>query len=160
MVTAKKPISDTQNPPCPTNQTGYHLISNSCFFFEEKKLTWENAKTGCKDKFDGGGKLFEPKSLVENKMVYDVVNPIHNLHNNEGAWVGVDDFKHESSFRYSSTGLAISFKIPWFGRPFNGGRGPRYNCILLHNNPGTSNHGKWLDYDCSNKEVSICQPDM
>ena len=45
------------------------------------QLTWENAKEGCKDKFVGpnGGRLFEPMTLAENKLVYDVAKAILNL---------------------------------------------------------------------------------
>ena len=47
----------------------------------QTQLTWENAKEGCKDKFVGanGGRLFEPITLAENKLVYDVAKAILNL---------------------------------------------------------------------------------
>jgi hypothetical protein len=47
----------------------------------QTQLTWENAKEGCKDKFVGpdGGRLFEPSTLAENKLVYDVAKAILNL---------------------------------------------------------------------------------
>ena len=47
----------------------------------QTQLTWENAKEGCKDKFIGpdGGRLFEPMTLAENKLVYDVAKAILNL---------------------------------------------------------------------------------
>ena len=47
----------------------------------QTQLTWENAKEGCKDKFVGpdGGRLFEPMTLAENKLVYDVAKAILNL---------------------------------------------------------------------------------
>ena len=47
----------------------------------QTQLTWENAKEGCKDKFVGpnGGRLFEPMTLAENRLVYDVAKAILNL---------------------------------------------------------------------------------
>ena len=47
----------------------------------QTQLTWEKAKEGCKDKFVGpdGGRLFEPMTLAENKLVYDVAKAILNL---------------------------------------------------------------------------------
>ena len=47
----------------------------------QTQITWEKAKEGCKDKFVGpnGGRLFEPMTLAENKLVYDVAKAILNL---------------------------------------------------------------------------------
>ena len=107
-----------------------------------------------KNKFPAGGKLFEPMTLAENKLVYNTANPIFNLQS-VGAWIGVTDASQEGSFKYDSNNSPVSFNIPWYGGGYNGKRGTSINCILLHKNPG-----KWLDYVCSSSWSSICEPNV
>ena len=63
------------------------MIGNSCYFFEKTKLTWENAKIGCRNKFAVGGKLFEPKSLEESKTVWEIAKSI--ITGRPVFWIGV-----------------------------------------------------------------------
>ena len=51
------------------NQKPNHKwISGQCFYFEEQKMTFDDAQANCAEK---GGKLFEPKSNVQCKLVQD-----------------------------------------------------------------------------------------
>ena len=136
----------------------YHMLNNKCYFFEKTRVTWEKAKEGCKNKFPAGGKLFEPMTLAENKLVYNVAKPIFNLQT-YGAWIGVTDASQEGSFNYDSNDSPVSFNIPWYGVPYggtwNGKGGTSKNCILVHEDPG-----KWMDNDCSYSCYSICEPNV
>ena len=58
----------------------------------------------------GGGRLFEPKTLTENKLVYEVAKNIIDLHTN-GAWIGVTDKSEEGSFKYDSNDSPVSFRF-------------------------------------------------
>ena len=58
--------------------------------------------------FLGGGRLFEPKTLTENRLVYKVAKNIIDLRTN-GAWIGVTDKSFEGSFKYDSNGSPVSF---------------------------------------------------
>ena len=143
---------DLQTPPCPTSEPNYHLIDNKCYFFEKTYATWEKAKEGCKNKFPAGGKLFEPMSLAENKLVFDAARPILGLQGN-GAWIGVIDASQEGSFKYDINNSPVSFNIPWLAG--YGKRGTGSNCIIIHQDPG-----KWIDYTCSSSFPSICEPNV
>ena len=126
-------------------------MENKCYFFEDTKLTWEKAKLGCSDKFVGGGKLYEPRSMTTFKKIYKVAKPILSLSSTMAAWLGVDDLAQEGSFAYSSSGLPFSLEVDWssgYGR-----KGSSNNCILVAYDPP-----KWLDYSCQDEWRSICEP--
>jgi len=145
---------DSQTPPCSTSEPNYHLIDNKCYFFEKTSATWEKAKEGCKNKFPAGGKLFEPMTLAENKLVFNAasINTVFSAYGN--FWIGVTDTAQEGSFRYDSNSSPVSYNMPWYDG--YGKRGTRKYCVLVHTDPG-----KWLDYPCSSLEYrSICEPNV
>merc|ERR1712223_338830 len=41
---------DTDIPPCPTEDSRYHMADNKCYFFEKTKMTWQKAKENCQGK--------------------------------------------------------------------------------------------------------------
>ena len=110
---------------------------------------------------DSGLALFEPMSLAENKMVYDVLTTIYN---NTFAhitphipyiepWIGVDDLDNDGSFTYTGSGLAILFNIPWYKFTFNRKPGPYY-CVAI------TLDSKWVNAGCLLSLPSTCQPDV
>ena len=62
-----------QIPPttlCPTDEGNYLEIDGQCFYFETQNLGYPEAKANCaKNKFSGGGRLFEPMTLAENEKI-------------------------------------------------------------------------------------------
>ena len=62
-----------QIPPttlCPTDEGNYLEIDGQCFYFETQNLGYPEAKANCaKNKFSGGGRLFEPMTLGENEKI-------------------------------------------------------------------------------------------
>ena len=62
-----------QIPPttlCPTDEGNYLEINGQCFYFETQNLGYPEAKANCaKNKFSGGGRLFEPMTLGENEKI-------------------------------------------------------------------------------------------
>jgi hypothetical protein len=142
---------------CSSGSPGYHLVGNKCIYLEKTSLTWENAKKGCKDKFSGGGRLYEPLSLQENNDVYAIVKPLNPTN---VFWIGVDDLSQEGSFTYSSSGSRIPFSLPWYSGW--GSMGSSNNCILLYEGKKESDgtKGSWLDYTCVNTYPSVCEPEL
>ena len=164
--TGNQVLQNNQTPSikCPTNSSGYYLVGNKCIYFEQTDLNWENAKKGCKNKFSGGGRLFEPLSLQEHNDVYALIK-IYNKNFNVAYWIGVDDLSQEGSFTYSSSGSKISFNLPWHdnNRAPWGTRGSKYNCVLVNNDglSATSGdlRGLWADADCPIPIPSVCEPE-
>ena len=48
-----KPIIEPEQMACPDENPNYQLIKGKCYYIEKAGLTWEKAKKGCKDKFNG-----------------------------------------------------------------------------------------------------------
>ena len=144
---------DSQKPPCPTNDSNYHKLNDSCYFFEKTYLTFEKAKSGCSDKFVGGGKLYEPRSMTTFKKIYKEAKQIMNLSSGIGVWLGVDDLAEEGKFAYSSSGLPFSLEVDWYSG--YGRKGSSNNCILV-----AKDLPKWYDYNCQHDSgwPSICEP--
>ena len=146
---------------CPTDSPGYHLVGNKCIYYEQTSLNWENAKKGCKDKFSGGGRLFQPFSLQENNDVAAIIKRLYSKLSN--FWIGVDDLSQEGSFTYSSSGSKISFNLPWHEGTWEnstpwGRRGSGYNCVLMQYN--SNSNATWLDYDCKSTWLSVCESEL
>ena len=56
----------------------YHLIGNKCYFIDATTYrTWEEAQENCRTKFNGKGKLFEPRSLSVNDNVHNSTRPYY-----------------------------------------------------------------------------------
>ena len=137
----------------------YHLVEGICLFYTETELSYEDAKVNCESKFNGYGRLFEPKSRGINKKAHDA--GIENGHGN-WYWIGVNDQKLEGSWVYTNSGQPISIYPNW--RLGYGSRGTGYNCVLYCDTTEV-NRGKWCDrgctykhrYDYSYTHPSICE---
>jgi hypothetical protein len=141
---------------CSTDSPGYHLVGSKCIYYEKTRATWENAKKGCKDKFLGGGRLYEPLSLQEHNEVFAVIDPVNTI--SSGLWIGVDDLSQEGSHTYSSSGSRIPFNLPWYNASW-GSQGSGSNCILLYDGKKEmdGSNGSWLEYTCSSPYPSVCE---
>ena len=146
---------DSQTPPCPTNDPNYHKLNDHCIFFEKSSKNYEDAKQNCETKFDGRGKLFEPKTWSENEMAYKIAKATYSYW-----WIGVNDKQTEGSFVYESNGSPISF-TPKFYLGW-GSKGTSKNCILYHQpfSGHESDIVHWVDFPCSSSSYryrSICE---
>ena len=98
-----------------------------------------------------GGKLFEPKSLAENKMVWEKAKSIDG-NDARAYWIGVTDRVKEADFRYDSNNLEIPFSIIWYTSYGTHAGGKFRDCV------GITYTGRWYDGPCSNfKYRSICE---
>jgi len=49
---------------CPIDDPKYFIIDGLCLYFEGTTMTFETAKANCETKFDGNGRLFEPRVYI------------------------------------------------------------------------------------------------
>ena len=151
------PITDVSYTPCPTGYSSYYqLIDNKCYYFEKENLNHDEAQTNCMEKLKnyGGGKLFEPQSLVENKKVayigYGVLgdwdqwsNTIY--HSNTWLHIGITDNVLEGTWAYESDGSNITF-VPNWQYKYND---HYHNCILINAVQYDQATGDWADESCN-----------
>ena len=136
---------------CPTEESGYRFIEGNCYFFEIiYEMNYEAAKQNCHTKFNGMGKMFEPKTLAINEKVHEIALDLKRHH----YWVGVNDIQNEGTWVYTSDGSPIPFNAPWFSG--YGSRGASLNCVLFN----SFTIGKWGDYKCASDWFSICELDI
>ena len=116
-------------------------------------MTFTNAKANCKDKFgsENHGRLFEPKSLQMNQLVFEASLKVLGFRTSRYRFLGVDDLSTEGTFVYSSDSSQIAFPIPWAPGDPNGFNSS--NCILV----GYRNTDRWIDALCRQGQHSICE---
>ena len=123
-------------------------ILGKCYYFEQLRLDAYDAQENCGQKFpNASGKLFEPKTLEENKQVY---NTFKIMFGESYIRIGINDKSTEGQFTYSSDGQAIAI-APWFTYQPDGGE--KQNCVTF-GNYGTPT---WIDYFCAGRLFSICE---
>ena len=108
-------------------------------------MTYDNAKDNCAEK---GGKLFEPASWDQNKLVSTVFNDIWE---GGGCWIGVNDIAVEGNFKYESSGATIPFSPPWY--PGYENKGSSKKCVWVYGIWA----GRWGWSWCTTNQPSICQ---
>merc|ERR1711971_1160285 len=142
---------DTQTPPCPTNDPQYRLINNKCVYSEKKFLTYDKAIENCKEKLKdyGGGILYEPYSIAEQKKIVDMAYISGSTKNSwSWYWIGVTDKATEGQFTYNSNSQPINFNPDWHGK--YGSKGRSNNCIMIGVNvPDGHCYSEWVDYSCT-----------
>ena len=129
-------------------------MDNKCVYFEKTGLNYDNAIKNCQEKFKdygGGGILYEPNSIAEQKRIVDMAYERWS----GWAWIGVTDKTTEGQFTYNSNNQQINFTPDWSG---SGGSVDRsINCIMiLVTSPSESDYAKWYDQFCTNTFRSIC----
>ena len=138
--------------PCPTNDS--QLMDGRCVYFEKEPLTYDKATQNCQEKLKdyGGGILYEPHSIAEQKRIVDMLFE-HFSYN--WAWIGVTDKTAEGQFTYNSNNQPINFTPDWHSGGSSGERS--YNCINMYvTSPNGSYYSEWYDISCTNTRPSIC----
>ena len=132
---------------CEAFGSGYHFFEGTCYFFNTMKKSWEDAKKDCKTKFNGMGKLFEPKTLAINKKVHKMAVAVIR---NGLFWIGVNDMNQENKFISESSGQEVAFTWWSPGQPDNSND---EDCVEIwfHDNY------RWNDNKCDGKNPFVCQ---
>ena len=133
---------------CPIfNHTNYRSINGRCYYLDLGKMTYEEAKRLCADKFVGG-KLFEPENLRIHNLVWKTFKDI--MPSYVAPWIGINEKNSENNFHYDSSGVKLPFNPPW-----ESGTGDRYesSCVIVI----VWTNGEWYDVPCSNKYRVFCE---
>ena len=154
------PTTENTQRQCPTDDSGwewdfpYGLMDGKCVYFEKTKLTYDKAIQNCQEKLKdyGGGILYEPYSIAEQKRVVDMA---YEHFTADWAWIGVTDKTTEGQYMYNSNNQPIDFTPDW---DLDGGsRGRSNNCVIINvNSPSGSHYSEWYDYPCTSNKRSIC----
>ena len=111
-----------------------------------KSTNYDVANQFCKNQ---GAHLFEPRSEITNKLVFDKsVEVFGGAHK---SWIGINDIVTEGEFIFESSGEKVNLFF------WDSGNGPGDNddCVLFGH--ANKNNEKWYDRPCTEQSYSICE---
>jgi len=141
----------------------YQTIIERCYYFERQVFDYVGAVANCKTKFNGLGRLFEPKNNEEkfhDTQVIQYAQKLNDINNiDEGYWIGIRTRVHakthgKSDFYYVGSFEALAYNGWSKGEPndlFH-----NEDCVSVLNN----NNIEWVDDPCTEKYLSICELDV
>ena len=122
-------------------------IRGRCYFFNKEFMSYEEAQDYCQFDLNQPGRLYEPKSIKEFKLIYKTAIEMFDESN---FWLGIT--KNETNFRYASNKNLVfnspEARLPWGRTQPNGGE--KEKCVLAF-------RSRWHDQDCSSIAWSICE---
>ena len=127
-------------------------IRGRCYLFNKEFMSYKEAQDYCQfdfidRNFNQTGRLYEPRSIKEFKLIYKTAIEMFNESN---FWLGIT--KNENNFRYASNKNLVfnssEARLPW-GRTQPDG-GDKEKCVLAF-------RSRWHDQDCSSIAWSICE---
>jgi len=131
----------------------YRTVSGKCYYFQTNPLDFVGAVLNCKSKFNGKGKLFEPRSEQINDHV---ANTARAITPNQPHWIGVRTQQHDEGrhFYYLSEGPTKTTIEYWSaGEPNDFGL--KEDCVSVLSFTNLN----WADTNCNDFEYSICEID-
>ena len=135
---------------------GWQGVLDSCILFSAPfdLETLDNATERCKE-LSPHARLFEPRSLWINNLVFNLAKQNGFFEESCCAWLGLNDVNEEGKFLLASTGVPITFSNWKNGEP-DGGTGQ--NHVAFHKDYD----GKWVDTTKTyklqkNKMLFICE---
>jgi hypothetical protein len=133
----------------------YRTVDGKCFYYQKSDMEYVDAVANCKSKFNGNGRLFEPKSKKINEWVVGLARAISA---NQPFWIGIRTQPHDESrdFYYLSEGPSVALAYDgWLdGEPNDVGN--KEDCVSVLR---FGNDLRWDDSNCDNTEYSICELD-
>jgi len=135
-------------------------VSKKCYYFEQRALNFSSAGEVCKGKFNGNGRLFEPRNVETNDAVTAIAQAFYP---NEAFWLGIRARPHDqdtkkSRFYYISEGptdvKGNSVYNGWSKGEPNDISGQDDCASVLNFNELT-----WRDAKCDDKKFAICEID-
>ena len=134
--------------PCPIDNPNYASIEGVCYFLQSVKWSHMKAKTECNSQTVNGvkGRLFEPRSLSTNDLVF---SKFVSVHGNQNIHIGIDDLDQQNKWVYSTSKEVATFSNWEKGQPNAGSA----HCVHFWNA-----HPKlWGDIGCNDNLASICE---
>merc|ERR1712129_432760 len=97
----------------PTENSGYRILEDRCYFFEKVDRDYSVTQEYCKTAFGPNvvGKLWEPKSLKINNVVGAEAKNIFGSSRYDGFWIGISN---DGKSRYQSSGEAATWDMPYY----------------------------------------------
>merc|ERR1712110_135722 len=134
----------------------YRTVEGKCYYYQKSGMEYADAVTNCKAKFNGNGRLFEPRSKSDNN---NVVSQARQINANQPFWIGIRVQPHDESrdFYYLSEGPNedLAFNGWADGEPNDVGN--KEDCVSVLKFGGNL---MWDDSNCDNEEYSICEQDL
>ena len=113
----------------------------------EKSTNYDDANQFCKNQ---GARLFEPKSEMTNKLVFE--KSVQVFGGEFQSWIGINDIAIDGEFVFESSGEKVSLFL-W--HPKNKFRSNE-DCVMFG---WPYNKEKWADRPCDENWYSICEFD-
>merc|ERR1712110_157944 len=136
----------------------YQTIDGRCYYFEKvNSLDFVGAVASCKTKFDGKGRLFEPRSKGSNT---NVVGQAAGLGLDKALWIGIRTQPHiegaHINFYYISKGPGVVnlAKNLWTDGQPNDNSGDKDCVAVLEFGGGNL---KWSQMKCTKEVFAICE---
>ena len=83
---------------CQSNETGYKLVANNCYFFDNVKRLRAKALINCASKFPSGGRFIEPRT---NQLYELILKESMSYFDGTYVWLGVEYSNEKDAFIYS-----------------------------------------------------------
>ena len=122
--------------PCLSGDSHYHRVGERCIYFDKSTSTYAEARKRCAFKFDGKGKMYEPRNFEESIKI-GVKG--YNEFSHDDWWIGVNDINKEGKFVFDSVGSPIPFTPTWHNKNVK-----KEDCVLVYTKPK-----KWEIHKCS-----------
>ena len=143
---------------CPS---GWYRILDSCIWLSRETKNFDSANREC-GRLTRNGRLFEPKSRLQNELVLTLVKHRQQKHK---AWVGITDREFEGKFKYVSSGKDVFFTNWATGEPNDHQDGQDcVNFYSIYSNFKLENgklelesQSRWDDESCNAKFHFICE---
>ena len=129
---------------CPLSEPNTFIVDGGCYMFVDQEKTFANAKNYCASK---QARLFEPRSLHTNKLVYQKSKVVLRGERN---WLGVITKNGKfGPWKFANSGDNV-IQIMWAPSQPNASS----NKICAYHGCGGE---KWCDAGCSSKYRFICE---
>jgi len=150
--------SELSKKKCTDGETGYKLVANNCYFFENVPLKRFEAIVNCASKFPSGGRLIEPRTthlhdlIVEESASYFASSVYY-------AWIGVEYSQAKDAFIYTSDEKPVTI-AKWYqknvAQPLDNTyqkRSENYFSAF-----GFKTYKGWFNNFTTNKLPYVCEP--
>ena len=146
LESTKKTISKSEGGvECPLHMPKTLIIDGGCYMFVDQTKTFNDAKSYCQSK---SGRLFEPRTIHTNKLVYDKGFEVLKNY----MWVGIISKNGKSGpWKFATSGENVVQKMWLSGEPDQGGN---EICVYYNNSWKTE---KWRDTRCTTTCYFICE---
>ena len=117
-------------------------------------MNWQEAQDDCRNKFDSGGRLFEPRTSSMNEAVWKAADEL-GIGFGEEFWLGINNLK-DGTYRYISNGNEVVEGMWKSGEPDGQVHGHHNaHCVGYYERHTPA---QWYDLLCNDLRRSICVP--